>query len=279
MLSTSQADLYAYQFLEARAKAQALTPLSSQLGALEFSIADAYIVAHSLDQIRISEGETPVGRKLGFTNRNLWDQGPGKEAIHAPMWTTLFSSTVRCLEHPFTVQSLVGALQPKLEPEIVVKLAKAPAADASVEDIADCLEWMAHGLEIVVNPFNTPCNTAADAIAAFGMHGTLLIGEARMLSSASRQHLAEVLSNASVSVSCEETMMGAGFGHNVLNSPVHAIWHLHQLLKAQPAFPPLQAGEIITTGSWTPSFPVQAGQTWVTAFSGVNVPGLSISFV
>jgi 2-keto-4-pentenoate hydratase len=177
------------------------------------------------------------------------------------------------------VQSLDGALQPKLEPEIVFKLAKTPAANASVEDIADCLEWMAHGLEIVVNPFNTPGNTTADAIAAFGMHGTLLIGEARMLSSASRQHLAEALSNASVSVSCGETMMGAGFGHNVLNSPVHAIWHLHQLLKAQPAFPPLQAGEIITTGSWTPAFPVRAGQTWVTAFSGVNVPGLSISFV
>lgn len=279
MLSTSQAELYAYQFLNARAHAQAVLPLSQQTDGKPFCIADAYTVSHSLDQIRMSEGETPVGRKLGFTNRNLWDQGPGKEAIHAPMWTTLFSSTVRCLEHPFTVQSLSGALQPKLEPEIVFKLAKAPAADASIEDLADCLEWMAHGLEIVVNPYSTPTHTAADAIAAFGMHGTLLVGEARLLSSASRQHVAELLSNASVSVSCAETMMGAGFGHNVLNSPVHAIWHLHQLLKSQPGFPPLQAGEIITTGSWTPSFPVQAGQTWVTAFSGVNVPGISVSFV
>jgi 2-keto-4-pentenoate hydratase len=75
------------------------------------------------------------------------------------------------------------------------------------------------------------------------------------------------------------TLCGAGFGSDVLDSPVHALWHLHQLLNAQQQFAPLQAGEIVTTGTWTDAYPVQAGQTWVTAFSGIALPGLTVSFV
>jgi 2-keto-4-pentenoate hydratase len=54
---------------------------------------------------------------------------------------------------------------------------------------------------------------------------------------------------------------------------------LHALLQSQPQFPPLAAGEIISTGSWTDAYPIEAGQTWISAFSGVTLPGLNISFV
>lgn len=273
---SSLAERYAYQLLEARAHSQTLEPLTAHA---ELSIADAYDISKSLDTIRIAEGETPLGRKLGFTNRRLWPKYGEKEAIHAPMWTTLFDSTVRFLDEPYTVQSLAGALQPRIEPEVVFKIGRTPAPDASLDELADCLEWMAHGIEIDVSPFPDWKFEAADAIAAFGLHGTLLVGEPRMLSSASRHHLGEVLANASVSLSCDGSLLGAGFGSNVLDSPLHAIWHLHQLLKTQPQFPPLQAGEIITTGSWTDAYPVLPGQTWVTAFSGLSLPGLSVSFV
>ena len=275
MLTATQADHYAVQFLQARASSQSHPVLSDAIG---LTIADAYAIAYSLDQRRTKEGEQAIGRKLGFTNRKLWNAAPGT-VIEAPMWTTLFDSTVRFLDYPFAVQSLVGALQPKLEPEIVFKLARTPSADADLVEIADCLEWMAHGIEIVVNPYGDAHIKPADSIAAFGMHGTLLVGEPRILSSASRQHLGDVLAHASVSVSCDDTLMGAGYGGSVLDSPVHAIWHLHQLLKTQTNFPRLQAGEIITSGTWTSAFAVQAGQTWSTAFSGVVLPGLAISFV
>jgi 2-keto-4-pentenoate hydratase len=57
------------------------------------------------------------------------------------------------------------------------------------------------------------------------------------------------------------------------------LWELHRLLQRQPQFPPLAAGEIISTGTWTEAYPVEAGQTWTSAFSGVTLPGLCISFV
>lgn len=269
------AEQHAYTFLEARARTQHVNPLSWQF---ELSIADAYDIAKASDTIRAAEGEVRIGRKLGFTNRKLWTKYGEKAAIREPIWSSLFDSTVRYVEDNHAYQSLTGALQPRIEPEVVFKLGRTPAADACIEELADCLEWMAHGIEIVVSPYPDWKFEAADAIAALGLHGTLLIGEPRILSSASRQHLAELLANASVSLSCDGTLLSAGYGSNVLDSPLHAIWHLHGLLQKQPQFSPLQAGEIITTGTWTDAYPVQAGQTWGTAFSGIPLPGLSVSF-
>lgn len=276
MLMSSLADRYAHQFLQARADGLTIEPISLTS---PLSISDAYDISKSLDTIRSAEGDTPVGRKLGFTNRAKWQKLSTKETILAPMWTTLFASTVRYMDDTFTIQSLAGAMQPKLEPEIVFKLASTPAPHASFEELTDCLEWMAHGLEIVVNPYGEHTVEAADAIAAFGMHGALLIGEPRMLSSVTRHHLGPILANSSVSLSCDGSLLGAGFGSNVMDNPLDALWHLHQLLQTQPQFAPLQAGEIISTGTWTNAYPVQAGQTWSTAFSGISLAGLSVSFV
>ena len=88
-----------------------------------------------------------------------------------------------------------------------------------------------------------------------------------------------MLANASLSLSCGDELRCAGFGSDVLGSPVHALWHLHELLKSQPQFPPLQAGEIVTTGTWADVCPIAPGETWTSAFSGVTLPGLTVSFV
>jgi 2-keto-4-pentenoate hydratase len=55
------------------------------------------------------------------------------------------------------------------------------------------------------------------------------------------------------------------------------LW-LHQQLQQQSDFKPLQAGEIIATGSWTKPQPVKRGEVWSSAFGQLNVPGLSVSF-
>jgi 2-keto-4-pentenoate hydratase len=276
MLMSTQASRYAHQLLDMRAQGQQM-PLLSLEGPL--SLADSYDIAKSVHDIRVAQGETPVGRKIDFVNRTLWFRYGVTEPISAPIWGMLFDSTVRYAEENRGIQSLVGAVQPRIEPEIVFKLNQTPAPDASLEELADCIEWMAHAFEIVTCPFTEWRFEAVDAIAAFGLHGALIIGEPRVLSSATRRHLTEVLGNASVSLSCDGVLRGAGFGSDLLDSPVHALWHLHQLLKNQTEFKPLTAGEIITTGTWTDSYPIEAGQTWTSAFSGIILPSLTVSFV
>ncbi|HEY8608738.1 MAG TPA: fumarylacetoacetate hydrolase family protein [Noviherbaspirillum sp.] len=276
MLMSTQASRYAHQLLDARALAQMIPPLSAN-GPL--SIADSYDVARCIADIRIAQGETMVGRKIGFTNRKIWSKYGVAEPIRNPIWTPVFDDTVRYTEDNRGLQCLKGAMQPRIGPELVFKLGCTPAPDASIEQLAECIEWMAHAFEIVTCPYPDWKFEMADSIAAFGLHGSLIVGEPKMLSAASRRSLGEVLAHASLSLSCGDELRSAGFGHDVLGSPLHALWHLHQLLKEQAQFQPLQAGEIITTGTWTDVCPIKPGETWTSAFSGVSLPGLTISFV
>jgi 2-keto-4-pentenoate hydratase len=279
MLMSTQANRYAQLLLDARAHARQLPCLSRD----GVTLADAYKIAQRILDIRIAEGETLAGRKIGYTNQKTWTLGEGKEPIREPIWAPMFDTTVRHADNNHGLQSLRGAVQPRIEPEIVFMLGQTPPADASVEDIAECVSWMAHGFEIVSCPFPDWKFAAADAVAAFGLHGTLIVGEPHMLSAATRQHLTAILPAVSVSMSRSEGgeffLQSAGFGSDVMGSPVHALWHLHQLLKTQPQFPPLAAGELIATGALTAACPVKPGQSWSTAFSGVTLPGLTISFV
>ncbi|MDO9217734.1 MAG: fumarylacetoacetate hydrolase family protein [Lacisediminimonas sp.] len=280
MLPAQEADRFARQLLEARAHSRQLPLLTSET---PLSIGGAYDIAKRILDIRIAQGEVMVGRKLGFTNRTIWPKYGVREPIQAPIWGPMFDSTVRYASDNSGVQSLAGALQPRLEPEVVFKLGRSPDPAASIDELADCIEWMAHAFEIVACPFRDWQFEAADAIAAFGLHGTLIVGEPVPLPVRSRRKLAGVLASGSVSLSCSQngvfSLQAAGFGSDVLDSPVHALWHAHQLLATQAQFAPLAAGEIISTGTWTDAYPIKPGQTWASAFSGVLLPGLTVSFV
>lgn len=276
MLMSSQATRLAHLLLDARAQAQLLPPLSAQA---PLSVTDSYDIVKSMMDIRTAQGEVMVGRKIGFTNRRIWSRYGQQEPISSPIWTPIFDETVRFAEDNRGLQSLKGALQPRLGPELVFSLGRTPEPDASIEDLADCVEWMAHAFEIVVCPFPEWKFEMPDSIAAFGLHGSLIVGEPRVLSTTGRGNLGEVLAHSSLSLSCGDELRSAGFGSDVLGSPLHAMWHLHQLLKDQPQFPQLAAGEIITTGTWTDVCPIKAGETWTSAFSGLSLPGLTVSFV
>jgi 2-keto-4-pentenoate hydratase len=70
-----------------------------------------------------------------------------------------------------------------------------------------------------------------------------------------------------------------GGGANVLDSPLLAFAHLAEVLKRQSRFVPVQAGEIVTTGTLTLLLPVAAGATWTATLCGLGVAGLSTTFV
>lgn len=272
MLSPTLAQRHARQLLDARSAGKLLPPFSA---AESLSLADGYEIAKVVCDMRIAYGEQLVGRKVSFANKRFASQGV------ALGWTPLFDGTVRYVEDNHGAQSLNGAMQPRIQPEIVFKLASTPAANASMEELTDCIEWMAHGIEVLSCPYPDWQYEIADAVAAFGFHGLLLISEPKLLSVASRHHLAQILADSSVSLSCSEGagfgLRAAGFGSDVHGSPVHALYELQRLLLSQGTS--LQAGEIVSTGAWIEACPVTPGQTWTTAFSGIGLEGLTVSFV
>ncbi len=72
--------------------------------------------------------------------------------------------------------------------------------------------------------------------------------------------------------------MATGSGADVLDSPLLAFAELAGALATQKRFESVQAGEVITTGTLTPAFPIESGQTWSTTLDGIDVPGMSITF-
>ncbi len=114
-------------------------------------------------------------------------------------------------------------------------------------------------------------------MADSALHGKLFIGERQALSSLGGS-IIEDLERFEVALSCGSELRELGYGSNVLGSPLQAAIHLISVLANQNGAVPLQAGEIVTTGTLTSAFSVDAGQVWNASVSGIRLPDLNIKF-
>ena len=57
-----------------------------------------------------------------------------------------------------------------------------------------------------------------------------------------------------------------GVGRNVLDGPLHALKHFLEALRECPGATDLQAGDVVTTGTWTDAWPVAPGEHWRAEF-------------
>jgi 2-oxo-3-hexenedioate decarboxylase len=233
----------------------------------------AYAVAAVLRAQRAARGEIPVGRKIGFTNRGIWSQ----YRIDRPIWGDMYAHTARPHD-PSETFALAGFCEPQIEPEIVLRLSRAPETGMDDHAILDCVEWVAHGFEIVQSIYPGWRFKVPDTVAGFGMHGALRIGEPVAVTARNREALFGELKSFIVILSRGDEVIQTGRGTNVLDGPLSALRHLVDVLAADPHNPPLAAGEIVTTGTLTRAYPVSPGDTWSTALSGIPLPGLSIRF-
>ena len=279
MLIPEQIDLYAHQLMAVRTHARILPLLSHASG---LTLDDANRIAQRITAFRVALGEQPVGKKIMFNTRST-DWFDGDDDKRDPVWGTLYNTTVRYADNNIGMQSLAGAIQPCLAPQIVFKLGITPPLGASLEELTECVEWIAHGMEIASCPFARWEFTIADAIAAFGLHGTLIVGEPHALSFSTQYRLASMLDNAALSLSgtknTQGILSGVGFCNDDLDNPVHALWHLHRMHYGQPTLAPLKEGDLVSVSVWTEAYPVAANQTWTSQFTGVGLPGMTLRFV
>ncbi|WP_420345931.1 2-keto-4-pentenoate hydratase [Pelagibius sp.] len=244
-----------------------------------FSVDEAYAVLEEIEARRRAAGWRPLGRKIGFTNRTLWD----RYGVWQPMWAHVWDRTVHIAEQGRARLALRPFVQPRLEPEVVFKL-KAPLAispaDINNDPVAvlESVEWIAAGFEIVQSHFPDWRFTAADCTAAFGLHGALVVGTPLPVTDANRSVIAETLPVFTASLSRGGKLVERGSGANVLDSPVLALVHLARVLCGQPQFPPLAAGEIVTTGTLTDAWPVEPGETWSSDYGDLGLEGLTLVF-
>ncbi len=240
-----------------------------------FSVDEAYAVLGEIEARRRAAGWRPLGRKIGFTNRTLWD----RYGVWQPMWAHVWDRTVHIAKQGRASLARRPFVQPRIEPEVVFKLKAPVAISENPFEVLESVEWIAAGFEIVQSHFPDWRFTAADCTAAFGLHGALVVGTPLPVTDANRAEIAETLPVFTASLSRGGHLVERGCGANVLDSPALALVHLARVLSGQPQFPPLAAGEIVTTGTLTDAWPVKPGETWSSGYGELGLEGLTVTFI
>jgi 2-keto-4-pentenoate hydratase len=231
----------------------------------------AYAVALQIHETRVARGEQPVGRKIGFTNRSIWDE----YGVWAPIWGHVYDTTVQYAADGEARVEIGHLLQPRLEPEIQLHFARTPPVTRDEEAIVSCVDWIALGFEVVQCPYPDWAFTAADSIAACALHGALVVGPP--IPVAGVEDLRAKLRSFTATLFRDGVPHATGGGADVLGSPLLAFAHLAELLAAQTLFEPVQAGEIVSTGTLTSPGRVAAGESWSAAVEGLDLPATTLS--
>lgn len=237
-----------------------------------FDLATAYQVVIKVRELRRAAGQNPIGRKIGFTNRSLWSAA----GIAAPVWNYVFDTTVENAIGGQAGFPLAGMPEPRIEPELVLHLSSAPTAGMIIDDLVECIDWVAPGFEIAYSIFPNWDFSAADAAAAFGCHGALIIVEKLQLSGSRTKRA--TMSAFSVELSQNGGTSRRGHARDVLGGPLEALKFLVDELARYPVCDPLRAEEIVTTGTLTEAMPGFTGDTWATEFSDIDLKPLHLHF-
>ena len=261
----------ALELKAAQDQCRQIEPFSSRFE--NFGIEDAYLIADSIHKMRMEKGESPIGRKIGFTNPEVCSF----YGVREPIWGYTYDSTVFYHKSSDTSYDLGKFTEPKIEPEIIVHFHSSPEVGADPASILNCIDWVAHGFEIVQSHYPNWKFQAADTVADCGLHGMLLVGELVDIHQLGARVLSD-LETFNISLFCDEKEHDRGQGFNVLGNPINALVHLIDVLSKQPFAPSLQANEVVTTGTLTAALPVKSGQTWSTKLDGITLPGISVSF-
>jgi 2-oxo-3-hexenedioate decarboxylase len=266
MLDENAIDALAARIKTAQDQRGRLTPITAERP--DFDVESAYAVALAVHRARLAEGYVPVGRKLGFTNRNIWDE----YGVQQPNWAYVYDRTVVHAPSGRYRCELARFVEPRIEPEIVLHFASTPPRGGDLRAILAAVDWIAHGFEIVQSHYPGWKFKAPDTTADSALHGMLLVGEPQRIERLGGD-LERALESFSLVLYRDGIERERGRGANVLGSPLAALAHLIEVLDQQGS-EPLAAGEIVTTGTVTAAYSIRPGEVWTTALEGIALPGL-----
>jgi 2-oxo-3-hexenedioate decarboxylase len=250
-------------------------PLTTRDG---FDLTTAYAVEAELTRRRRSGGRTTVGRKVGYANKAVWRA----LKLDTLVWAHMYDDTV-VLTHPAHLPDPPYPLatsrlcSPRIEPEVVFKLRR--PLDPSTSDpaaVLDAVEWLALGFEIVDCVYADWTFQPADFVAAYGLHAMLVVGAPRAIQAGATDALARELAQFRLRLLKEGAVVAEGGGRHSLRSPALCLAELATAIANRPGAEPLEAGELVSTGTLTEAQPIQAGETWTVAVEGIDLQPVAL---
>jgi 2-oxo-3-hexenedioate decarboxylase len=138
----------------------------------DLNLDQAYQITAAVRALREARGERAIGRKIGLTNRTIW----AEYGVYAPIWGYVYDRTVNDLTSEPLEAPLKGLAEPRIEPEVMFGLGVPPEPGMNEQEFIGCINWIAHGFEIVQSIFPSWAFRAPDTVAAYGLHGRLFVG-------------------------------------------------------------------------------------------------------
>ena len=272
-------DALAQTIADAYARRVTIPPPSSSDGS--FNLGAAYATEAALVALRRAGGHKTVGLKVGFANKALWRV----MKLETLVWAHMYDDTVRYASGGAATVSTASLISPKIEPEVVFKIARdsanepgVAATTAAPADLLAHVEWLAIGFEIIDCPYPDWKFQPADFVAAYGLHAALVIGKPLEVEAGTIPELVDQLSRFTVRLSRDGEVVAEGSGRNSLRSPALCLGELQAAVAHQPGAAPLAAGDLVSSGTLTESQPVAAGQSWRVEVEGIDLAPLTLTF-
>ena len=236
----------AARLLAARASCQTLDLLLSEQTPL--SLGDAYAIQDAMTALRLSAGETVVGWKLGYTSTAMRQQMGISEPNRGPLLSSMLL--------PNGGEIPDNALQPRVEPEIGLKLARPVTPGAGVEEVLDCCAAALACLEVVDSIWTGYRFTLADNTADGSSAAWVVVGPAVPL---------DDLADLTVRLQVGSGPVTKATGSDAGGHPALGVAWLARQLADHPRG--LREGDLVITGGLTAAAPLAQGDIAHATFS------------
>jgi 2-keto-4-pentenoate hydratase len=229
---------------------------SQQIDISKLTLEQAYECQHYYHQLRIADGDTPVGYKVGCTSTAIREQFGVDEPICGLIMTPgllregdLIDSNNYC--------------QLAIEPEFVITLkqdlAKVPISDRA---LLDAIEFVQPGIELHNYVYHFSPLKQQEVICSNGIHAAQLVGNNKVRASKVHWHL------EGVAVFKNGELVASGVAADIMGSPLNSLRFLIEHLRKRGEG--LKVGELVIPGSATALISVVAGDEITCSFTNVG---------
>lgn len=251
---------YAAKLRQAQATKTPISPLRDDIG--EHNEELAYAIQQVNTNHKLVDGARIVGKKIGLTSIKVQEQF----GISTPDFGILFDDmeVLNGLSLPIS-----EVMQPKIEGELAFVLGGSLDNDKlTIVDIINSIDYVLPSLEIVGSRIENWNIRIADTVADNASASHYVLGHTpKMLDDID-------IVNCKMNMTINGKLKSSGSGKDCLGSPLNAVLWLAR--KMQAVGQPLQAGELILSGSLGPMVVVNAGDHVDAEFEGLG--SVSISF-
>jgi 2-keto-4-pentenoate hydratase len=222
----------------------------------EGTVDDGYLVQQRVIELT-RQGVRRVGRKIGLTSPAVQQQ----MGVDTPDFGVLFADMAYGDASPIPATRL---LQPRVEAEVAFVLGRdLPERPVIASDVLRAVDFVVAAIEVVDSRIRDWDIAIVDTVADNASSGLFVLG-------GSPRRLTDIddLRSVAMELTCDGTVLSSGTGVACLGHPVNAVVWLANAVASRGE--PLQAGEVILSGSLGPLVPVDRGKAYEATFTGLG---------